>query len=387
MFFYVDESGNTGLNLFDPSQPALYYGVISSHIDLDVAAKPAVERMRALLGVDRIHAKDLGNDKLSMVAREFIEVQKTVNISFDFYTVVKADHAVMAFFDQVFDSGVNEAVRWSNYWSPLRFGLLLSLAMLFDEELAEKAWKSRIEGNDDNAQKILVEVCEEIILRLPELRDSGARNRLYDGLRWAIKHPGALSYNASTVGLRKKEKKGPAQQISPNIIGFQFVMRGIANRLLESKCEASRIVVDQQGEFNAAQKTLADFYKQVSGLEFISGPQMPQLNFEAMPATPIEFCSSNESIGLELVDVMLWIHRRIAEEKPVSEDLMDIVKVNYHLGVTDEISFKGIWNRWKGFLTQRVDLSDLSPEQLAAAMAIRDAETARIRAALDDQLE
>jgi len=30
MFFYVDESGHTGTNLFDPNQPVLYYGVLSS---------------------------------------------------------------------------------------------------------------------------------------------------------------------------------------------------------------------------------------------------------------------------------------------------------------------------------------------------------------------
>jgi len=384
MFFYVDEGGNTGLNLFDVSQPALYYGVISSQADLDEAARPALEKMRAQLGVERIHAKELGNEKLTQVANEFLKLQKNLGICFDFYKVVKADHAVMAFFDQVFDSGMNEAVRWSNYWSPLRYALLLSLAMLFDEELAEKAWKARIEGNDEAAQTALVDVCQELITRLPELEDEGARSRLHDGLKWAIKHPHSIGYNASTEGLRKKEKKAPAQQISPNIIGFQFVMKAIANRLLSAKCEASRIVVDQQGEFNAAQKTLADFYKQASGIEFVSAPRMPELNFDAMPATPIEFISSNESAGLELVDVMLWVHRRVVEGKPVSGPLLNIVKANTHLGVTDEISLLGIWNRWKGFLTQPVDLSDLSPEQLAAAIALRDAETARIRAALKD---
>ncbi|MCU6499879.1 DUF3800 domain-containing protein [Rugamonas sp. A1-17] len=384
MFFYVDEGGNTGLNLFDASQPILYYGVISSAVDLDTASEAALQKMRAKLGVPRIHAKELGNDRLSLVAAEFVELQKKLGFTFDFYKVVKADHAVMAFFDQVFDSGMNEAVRWANYWTPLRFGLLLNLGMLFDLELAEKAWKSRIEGNDEVAQALLVEVCQTLIVRLPDLPDKGARSRLHDALKWAIKHPDALSYNASTKGLRKREKKAPAQQISPNIIGFQFVMQGIATRLLETKREASRIVVDQQGEFNTAQKTLADFYKELSGIEFPNAPEMPKIDFEGMPSTPIEFLAGDDSAGLELVDVMLWIHRRVIEEKPVSPELMKIVEANSNLGVTDEISLNGIWNRWKGFLTQPVDLSDLSPEQLAAATAIREAETARVRAALDD---
>jgi hypothetical protein len=35
MYFYVDESGQTGLNLFDENQPYLYYGVLSSKTNLE----------------------------------------------------------------------------------------------------------------------------------------------------------------------------------------------------------------------------------------------------------------------------------------------------------------------------------------------------------------
>lgn len=38
MYCYVDESGNTGSNLFDEAQPALFYGVLTSKLDLDGAA-------------------------------------------------------------------------------------------------------------------------------------------------------------------------------------------------------------------------------------------------------------------------------------------------------------------------------------------------------------
>ena len=383
MFFYVDEGGNTGLNLFDSVQPALYYGVISSSANLDVVAKSAVEQMRSMLGVERIHAKELGNDKLSLIAKHVAEVQRKFCLGFDFYTVVKADHAVMCFFDQVFDSGMNDAVRWSNYWTPLRFRLLLNLAMLFDEELAKKAWDARIEGNDGIANRLLIEVCQELISRLPEVEDEGARC-IHDALLWAIKNPDSIGYNVSTSNLPKKEKKGPAQQISPNIIGFQFVMKGIASRLETAKREASRIVVDQQGEFNGAQQTLAEFFKAASGVQFISGPEMPTINFDSMPSIPIEFLPGHASVGLELVDVMLWVHRRLAENKPVAHVLLPLVSANLGKGITDEISMQGIWERWKVRLSAPVDLSHLSPEQLANAQALADAETARIRAAVDD---
>ena len=47
MFFYVDESGHTGSELFDATQPVLYYGVISSDVNLDVLAE---ERLAPLRG-------------------------------------------------------------------------------------------------------------------------------------------------------------------------------------------------------------------------------------------------------------------------------------------------------------------------------------------------
>jgi hypothetical protein len=39
MFFYVDESGHTGSNLFDPAQPQLYYGVLQATILSSASAK------------------------------------------------------------------------------------------------------------------------------------------------------------------------------------------------------------------------------------------------------------------------------------------------------------------------------------------------------------
>ncbi len=46
MHFYVDETGHTGPNLFDSTQPILSYGVLSSPDDLDTVAEPALAALR-----------------------------------------------------------------------------------------------------------------------------------------------------------------------------------------------------------------------------------------------------------------------------------------------------------------------------------------------------
>ena len=49
MFFYVEESEHTGSELFDTNQPVLYYGVLSSDLNLDVLAEERLGPLRKRL--------------------------------------------------------------------------------------------------------------------------------------------------------------------------------------------------------------------------------------------------------------------------------------------------------------------------------------------------
>ncbi|MFY2508846.1 hypothetical protein ACN3E9_11290 [Vibrio pectenicida] len=133
MYFYVDESVQTGLELFDEQQPFLYYGVLSSKLNLDVLALDTVKKLRTRLQVERLHAAELGNGRLIEIVKDLEKIQKKYDIKFDCYRIAKADHAIIAFFDQVFDQGVNPAITWIGYWTPLRYVLLLKVAYLFGD--------------------------------------------------------------------------------------------------------------------------------------------------------------------------------------------------------------------------------------------------------------
>ena len=109
MFFYVDESGHTGSELFDSTQPVLYYGVVSSDVNLDLLAEARLTPLRKRLGVDRLHAAQLGVGRLATIADELVAIQKAFTLRFDLYRVNKPDHAVICFYDQVFDQAMNPA--------------------------------------------------------------------------------------------------------------------------------------------------------------------------------------------------------------------------------------------------------------------------------------
>jgi hypothetical protein len=83
MHFYVDETGHTGPNLFDPTQPVLSYGVLSSPADLDKVAESELAALRKKLGVPRIHAAELGIHHLSEVVDCILVLQKKHRIRFE----------------------------------------------------------------------------------------------------------------------------------------------------------------------------------------------------------------------------------------------------------------------------------------------------------------
>ena len=166
MFFYVDESGHTGSELFDAAQPVLYYGVISSDVNLDMLAEERLAPLRKRLSVDRLHAAQLGVGRLATISEELVAIQKKFSLRFDLYRVNKPDHAVICFYDQVFDQAMNPAVTWTSYWTPLRYILLLKLASLFEEDDARLAWSARTDTNRARANGRLIEVCPRIAGRV-----------------------------------------------------------------------------------------------------------------------------------------------------------------------------------------------------------------------------
>ena len=339
MFFYVDESGHTGTNLFDENQPVLYYGVLSSRVNIDVLAEKKLSVLRNRLGVTRIHAAEIGNGGLVQIIEGLVTLQKKFDLRFDIYRVAKVDHALICFFDQIFDQGLNPAITWSGYWTPMRYLLLLKLSYLFDEQTLKKAWSARIELNDEKAETKLAQVCNIIKGRVSDLPDERSRTLIYDTLNWAENNPSKIYYNA-------KSKKD-LLSITPNIIGFQSVMHGIALRLLRVKKKASQITVDQQSQFNKAQKTLSEFFASAKDIPFVSSPGLPEISFKGMPTVPISFKPGTDSAGLEIVDVYLWIFKRLIEGKELAEEIYPFVRKQIPKCRTDEISINAISYRWE----------------------------------------
>ncbi|HFY6373948.1 TPA: hypothetical protein ACIH9E_005027, partial [Salmonella enterica subsp. enterica serovar Typhimurium] len=92
---------------------------------------------------------------------------------------------------------------------PLRYPLLLNLSNLFDDELAEKAWRARLEAHDERSCSLFSEVCGVLLQRVHSLGDARSVELITDALSWAMVNFDELGYNCKT----NKEKL----QIMPNM--------------------------------------------------------------------------------------------------------------------------------------------------------------------------
>ncbi|MDD7426092.1 MAG: DUF3800 domain-containing protein [[Actinobacillus] rossii] len=371
MFFYIDESGNTGLNLTDESQPYLYYGVLSSSVDLDNNIPPEILEIKKILSVDRLHANELGVAKLSRIAHLLEDVIKKYELKFDLYKLVKKDYMIISFFDQIFDQGMNPVVPWHCYWTPLRFPLLFNVANLFDDELIQKSWQARIEHIQTKSEQLLIEVCNKLVQRIRSLPDERTREIIRNTLTWVIHNPSKIYYN----GPNTKESR---LQISPNLICFQNVLFGILYRSQIENLPIDKIIVDQQFQFNNAQKWIIELYQKTNDILWI-GPGLPKIDLRNMYQTPLSCTSSNNSIGLELVDIVQWLFKRFFENKSLSNELFHILNILADRGLTNEISLSALSECWSKWFNELPDLSEYSEEHLRKVRERRVNEDQQIR--------
>jgi hypothetical protein len=239
-------------------------------------------------------------------------------------------------------------------------GKPVAMAYLFDEPLAKRAWTARKERNPARCAKMLTELCNDLLNRVGRLPDERSRELISGALRWAAAHPHEISYGVGNYDA--------ALQISPNLVGFQQVLQVIATQSAARKKRVNRIIVDRQTEFNKSQAELAEWYRRLRGHKTDMGPGMPKFDYSNIPEVPPTFMPGDASAGLELVDVTLWVAKRLEEDKSVSRELHDLFWAQAKRGVRDEVSLVGLDKRWR-HLVDLPEPDQPMPEELKEHLA------------------
>ena len=105
---WTDESGNSGLNIFDQEQPMFWAGTLLSPDNLDLTTSAHSEWLR-LVGAKELHGKDLSFETLNKIADSIRAYLRKHNCRFVFTRIDKSYHAITTFVTMIFDSGPNES--------------------------------------------------------------------------------------------------------------------------------------------------------------------------------------------------------------------------------------------------------------------------------------
>jgi hypothetical protein len=385
MFLHIDESGNSGNNLFDLNQPVLSYGVLSSRWDVDAHAADERNAIAGKTGEQGLHASRLGMARLMNIADLLVQLHERFEFRFDYYYIHKPSLAIVTFFNAVFDAGVNPAVKWDWYWTPLRFLLIGVLDSLLDEGLLRESWRlclvprARLERERGNIGALLAAVLERAEHReVPER----LREVLVDALRYGVKNPSEMDFGIYSQ-----------TALSPNSIGFQFVLTAIAYRQKIHRQKVLGITVDRQRQFNGAQVNTYEIQSKMSAalrgngddrVRYLAHPFMAGVREDAetliahFPEKQLRIEESGRSFGLQITDTYLWLLSRYIKTGGVVPGFEPILESILATGMIDGISMTAMQERWRAFERGLPALTDVTEEQRAATQKLIDEHRLRV---------
>lgn len=296
LFAYTDESGNSGLNLFDNGQPYFWTGTVISAEDLQIKADELIQFCTQKLNVEELHANELGFGKIELIADELIQFIKENNLRFVFTRVSKEHFANVKFVDTVIDSEYNRAVsplHYSNKFFRLMFTYHLTLGLRPGD--SKKFWKVYGNGNVSQFIEVLNNVKQHLNRTCPDPR---LRLLLSDAIQFASDYPERFLEN------RKSEMD------SPNVTAFFSVLNALNEVYHQTGLQIKAFIHDEQNQFA---KYFYEFYKYMKDIK-IRNNEYPYNNsiekVNVLINDELLIRKSENSHGLQIVDIALWIMKK-----------------------------------------------------------------------------
>jgi hypothetical protein len=301
MFAYTDESGNTGVNIFDEQQPIFWTGTLISPVDLDRVGTLQHTAWCRSLGVKELHAADLRLPRIEKISGELSEFLETHDSRFIFTRIEKRHLAITKFADTLLDSGVNKAVSNIHYANKFfRLAMTLNLSRCFSERSAREFWDIYRAGDSKRFCSLLRRVKENVRHRI---RDRRMRTLLLDAICWALLHPAPLLESTRT------------EMDAPNIVAFSSLMNATHKLAEGSGSKIERFVHDEQNQFARFLKEAFDMLRRVS-FNDSSTAWMTDFRLVSDWNCEFEIKASWNSLGLQIVDIVLWLVKRLIDGGP-----------------------------------------------------------------------
>jgi len=354
MFAYVDETGNTGENLFDRAQPDFVTAALITRADFDVVHGAHLKRIAAGIGATSLHANQLGVQRIEDIADEVRKLLRSADARFAFSRIEKRYLLVTKIVDYVFDCGENLAVPWHAYsLRYMRLLLVFKTVALVDQPLADLFWSALMAKRQDEGLKRFVEACRILRGRLSNLPDARSREIFGDALDWAIANPDELTIHSNDKVARYTHL--------PNVVGFINLLDGIEDWSERLGRPVKRIKHDRQSQFEQNFQFVHDMLTHASG-EVLEWPGEEPRILRKVFGSDLIISSSEASAGIQVADLLLWLFKRVRTKDLIGPKSISLFNFMVGRGRLHDFSFENA-NAGLRALDQKISQVDQIDEE------------------------
>jgi hypothetical protein len=309
MHIFVDESGNSGRNIFDGSETFLL-GSLMTVEDIEEPLKAVIRPILQQEGLLRLHASDLGEKLVAEIGADILQVLDSLGPwKFHVAEIHKPFIAPTKFVDVLFDAGENEAVEW--HWYNHDY-YRQTLCAVIDDAMRPKSalafWESFLKDDITGILDVARTVWTYVLRH--EARDD-VRNVIRAAFSYAYANPDAFTLMATS-------REVGYQNHSPNVIAFTVLFPQIHAFARKTGSKPIALVHDNQSEFK---KTLHEVYQTFGKMDLRDRPDglIPRADLVDYDLANFTMPRSGDSYALQATDLLLWAKQRKAQTVQLKE--------------------------------------------------------------------
>ena len=299
IFIYADESGHSGTSIFDKNQNFYIQGALISIYDIQEEIEPIISKYLELYNTPRLHGYELGEEKVSKVTDEIIQVLENFNWEVHFTYIEKKLLLAIEFITLILHPFENKAIPYifieNEYF---RHNLLIEIHRILDiHHRKNEIWSFLLKKDVAS----LIEFSKELLYN-NSIKDSDISKFIIKGLKFAINNPKIIFEDL-------KKGKNAKKISSPNMLGFQSLQNHITLFCEKNNESVNKFIHDKSDEFKGVMRK---YHKELSGL-YIEEDELNSLQgIKKSKYAQGEFNleSSKNSNGLQLIDLIIWIFQR-----------------------------------------------------------------------------
>lgn len=356
MYAYIDETGNTGKNIFDEDQPLFLTAALISKVNFDLLERETFFRISSRFGAKALHANELGEAAVEAYAPDVLRILEKHDCRFFISRSEKRYLAVTKLVDTLFDCFENKAVPWHTYnFRPLRLLMVFKIAHILTVEAAKKFWGALMEKNKTRAYAQFLVALSDIRENVSILPDVRSRELITDAIEWASKNPEGIYLHVNSKSTRAGHL--------PNMAVFPNLLEGIEQRSRLWKRPVIEVVHDRQSEF---QKVLAEWHELYANAApgVITWTLGEKHTLRRLNGSKFRISASSDSPGIQVADTTLWLFKRILADKPIGQNSAALMEYVFRRGFQNDLSFDAV-GAWLQRYFHELDSQPLSEESIA----------------------